>query len=1075
MRLQYALVSLLVALACAERIGVRDGLRLRQAQQSGTPATTTNNAPSTSATSDNTEPSNGPTSTGSASQAATTGDSHSVSPSKSGDATVPITLSGTTTGSPSPTVTLPGPNNSTNDGVTLPIQPALNPALGIAGVLLMIAGLALGFVGIKHRETQTFLSTALVVALSIEVLVVYLMHPPVPAAIQGAYLVAGVCGGALLGGLALIFKEVSEGFGCVLGGFCLAMWLLVLRPGGLIQNSTGKIVLIAVLCAAGYCSYISRFTRDYGVIVCTSFAGATAFILGIDCFGRAGLKEFWLYIWDLNDNEFPLFTDTYPITRNMRVEIAAIIIVAFLGTMSQIKIWKIVKEQKAKRDAQRILDEEARDALEEEVGRDVENRNRESLAHWEEYHDGKKQPQVSVESGTASIDEYNNKDYDTESKSGSQSYPLVNVRSAQSNHRSSSSVNQDNRRYTLPIELDEDGRPMENGNLETASQAGTATNPFTSRDNLNEVAGRDNLTDVTSYKGTNEGVAATLKTEPASPGFLSQDPMAAVKRPANVKRLSMKSLHAKHALEAANEEPFIEEEDEIASSIAATAAEPPDADALSTRLSRPNSMYLSHGARNSTVTLQLNNEEIIEDDDEEALYPAPKSPRHLDPNSPGTPASNDRKSEAGDGYFDGAEKSELAERLPKRISKAATTYRTNEWAKEVSRAEPEPIEEELEPDAEAVQIEMGNAAESARADENNAAPAPPPPPPQPKIEQKAEQKTEKKRSSNRLSQRISRTLTPVYSHQAKPSDDSWSIPLAKRASSNPVLNVEAQEPQAPALEPSRNVSAPVLDQRVVESPVNTTLPDKARQVSQLMRRQSNLLDERRDRLDNRLTTTSFMTPSASTPPLLEEDLTRGGESSQEGSQADHASSSGKNEEDMTLAQRKALVQQQQQVMQEGEDTIRPMNSRHVSQTISHLNMPTPAASPPPPFQRSPSGLSMTKPIRMSSAGPSKPIYDSHQPHRTSSHNANKQAQNWSMWRSSNAVANTSRQPILYSDSQMEMLRAARMQRENEARAKEEQKRAKQEQIDAHMRMGGMNDAHRAAIARMQGEANKKAL
>lgn len=144
---------------------------------------------------------------------------------------------------------------------------------------------------------QTFLSTALLMALGCEVLIFYLMHPPVPVAIQAAYLIAGVAGGLLLGGLSLIFKEVSEGFGCVLGGFCFAMWLLVLSPGGLITNKVGKIILIAVLCALGYATYISRFTRVYGLIVCTSFAGATAFVLGIDCFSRAGLKEFWLYIW----------------------------------------------------------------------------------------------------------------------------------------------------------------------------------------------------------------------------------------------------------------------------------------------------------------------------------------------------------------------------------------------------------------------------------------------------------------------------------------------------------------------------------------------------------------------------------------------------------------------------------------------------------------------------------------------------------------------------------------------------------------------------------------------------------
>lgn len=799
--------------------------------------------------------------------------------------------------------------------------------------------------------------------------------------------------------------------------------------------------------------------------------------------------SFALTSLDLNDNVFPLFTDTYPITRNMRVEIAAIVIVAFLGAMSQIKIWKIVREQKQKRDAQRIQDEEARDALEEEVGRDVENRNRESLAHWQGYYDGKKQPEVSVQSGTASVDDFG-KDGDTESRSGS-SYPLVNIRSASaSHHRSSISVrmsSQDHRYPVPPLELDDDGNPVDRSNAETR------THPDASPEH-NEKA--------SSYRETiEEGI--TPSSEPETPGLHAREESPAARRNSvNVKRLSMRSLHQKNALEAASavpENPFIEEEDDVASSIAATAAEAPDADALSTRLSRPNSMYLSHGARNSTATLPVNDEEIIEDDDEEALYPGRKDSAgtHLDPSNPRS-SGDGHEPGAQQNYSDGAgEKQELAERLPKRISKAATSYRTNEWAKEVSRAEPEPIEEELERDEEAVRIEMGNAAASARADANNAAPAPPP---QPKVE---EAKPDKKRLSNRLSQRLSRTLTPVYSHKPQPSEDDWSIPLAKRASSNPALNVDKRstststpnlekrsssnpvpsmenaqpKPHSPVLDTSRNASTPILGQPIMESPVESP-PEKARNFSQMMRRQSNLLDARQDRLDNRLTTTSFMTPNSSTPALIEEGRAMENSGSHDGSQqGDQASFIGKNEEDMTLAERKAMVQQQQRQSsyEEGQDTIRPMASRHVSQTYSQMPpVQEGTATPPPPLLHRLSSAKETKPLRMSSTGASKPLYDSHQPRRASSHNANKQAMNWSMWRSSNAVANTSRQPIMNTDSQMDMLRAARIQSDNEARAKEEQRKARQDQIDAHMRMGGMNDAHRAAIARMQGEANRKA-
>jgi hypothetical protein len=49
--------------------------------------------------------------------------------------------------------------------------------------------------------------------------------------------------------------------------------------------------------AGGYSLSFSHHTRNYGLIVSIAFSGATATILGIDCLSRAGLKEFWLYLW----------------------------------------------------------------------------------------------------------------------------------------------------------------------------------------------------------------------------------------------------------------------------------------------------------------------------------------------------------------------------------------------------------------------------------------------------------------------------------------------------------------------------------------------------------------------------------------------------------------------------------------------------------------------------------------------------------------------------------------------------------------------------------------------------------
>lgn len=130
-----------------------------------------------------------------------------------------------------------------------------------------------------------------------QVLIVYVMNPPVRDAIQGAFLVGTVVSGFVFGVLAVVFPEVTEGLGCLLGGFCLAMWLLVLKPGGLVTSGSGKAIFISAFCVGVYALSFSHYTRPITLMVSTSLAGATAIVLGVDCFSRAGLKEFWLYVW----------------------------------------------------------------------------------------------------------------------------------------------------------------------------------------------------------------------------------------------------------------------------------------------------------------------------------------------------------------------------------------------------------------------------------------------------------------------------------------------------------------------------------------------------------------------------------------------------------------------------------------------------------------------------------------------------------------------------------------------------------------------------------------------------------
>lgn len=123
------------------------------------------------------------------------------------------------------------------------------------------------------------------------------MTPPVSNAVQGAYFVAAFFTGVIFGALSLIFKELTEGLGCLLGGFCLSMWLLSLKRGGLLSSSDTRGAFMGAFCVAFYALSFSSYTRPYGLIASTAFAGSTAAVIGIDCFSRAGWKEFWLYIW----------------------------------------------------------------------------------------------------------------------------------------------------------------------------------------------------------------------------------------------------------------------------------------------------------------------------------------------------------------------------------------------------------------------------------------------------------------------------------------------------------------------------------------------------------------------------------------------------------------------------------------------------------------------------------------------------------------------------------------------------------------------------------------------------------
>lgn len=286
--------------------------------------------------------------------------------------------------------------------------------MGLTGALLLITGLVYAVIGIKNKwyvlpstphsqqyaltptRIYVFGSAAYLTALAVTVLIVYLMNPPVSDGVQGAFFVAAFFTGLIFGVLSLVFSDITEGFGCLLGGFCLSMWFLSLKDGGLISSATGRAIFIGCMSAGGYSLSFSHYTRNYGLIASISFSGATVTMLGIDCLARAGWKEFWLYLWNLNDNIFPLNTNTYPLTKNIKAELAGVVIIAAFGVVSQLRVWNMVKERRQKNAAQELEKQEEKDKQEEAQGRIVEDKFQQERAQWEAAYGNKSIPESSV-------------------------------------------------------------------------------------------------------------------------------------------------------------------------------------------------------------------------------------------------------------------------------------------------------------------------------------------------------------------------------------------------------------------------------------------------------------------------------------------------------------------------------------------------------------------------------------------------------------------------------------------------------------------------------------------------------
>ncbi|KAF1957561.1 hypothetical protein CC80DRAFT_491650 [Byssothecium circinans] len=950
-------------------------------------------------------------------------------------ASISATQTSTTTASNAPSASASSPPAADSQDA-LPIQPKITPALGLAGIIMLISGIIYGVIGIKNKWLYVFGSAAYLTSLAVTVLIVYLMSSPVTNAVQGAFFVAALLSGLILGALALVFADVTDGLGCLLGGFCISMWFLTLKDGGLIGSTGGCAIFIGCMSLAGFALSWSHYTRNYGLIVCISFAGATVTILGIDCFSRAGLKEFWLYIWNLNPDIFPLHTDTYPMTRGIKAELAGTIILTVFGIISQLKVWKLVKEHRLKSEAQRLERARDQELEEEERGRRIEDKFQKERMQWEATYN--KGAQVSsMESGTSTPKAYSSIQEKDSVRSGS-----VELTQVPQDGLPQSTTKRDSVTVTVGQDdeishIDGAGNPLPK-RPELAHQ-NTRLSIMGSPRASSEVMGPGRLS-----RSISERSSLKPSAPPPPPTFVplpfkvpqQEDFQSEVSDNASisavpdvpeeqwmVRRSISKRVSDAHSMKRASTssplpdrldpvEDFVVPhiEDDRASSVAATLD-----DDLSLRELSPPSSPLEAKFDNNAISARTaednaaNQESVMgldtcveESDVEEANPPELAGPRQsltasTDPksgkfrsspafassvqgDSPGlqqsqTTQPSTASSQSQPEQHDSATGS-LKGALPPTLSKIAQAYRVNEWSKHLEAAEKPDLDDIEEPDSPGIQIDHERPA--------------------PVSEELVQPLVKAKRNSNRVSVGVQ----PKEKFTRSDSNTSKTSTLAgggvSRVGAQAMNRLSGNSSLQP---PSPRTS---ITKRLSSAPTPTA---------------NTLMSQRESLIRNRTSSQSLLPQSASANNLAQGD-------------------------DMTLAQRRRALQHQK---------------------------------PPSASQKWQKGQ------RVSSNPIQSPVFDSHQPKRSSNATSDQRREDLLVnWRES--IRQTSTAPVEASvvtvDEQQQQRRAALMHAKRQKETEKQQRAmvAQQRESMMHnmMRSNEMLDAHRDAMRRMQSAANRNA-
>ncbi|RXW15326.1 hypothetical protein EST38_g10525 [Candolleomyces aberdarensis] len=279
---------------------------------------------------------------------------------------VPAVFNVTYTLTPSATPTSNDTASASPTPEPIVLDTRVDPAFGVLGVILILTGLPSAFWGHKNRWTSFFLIGFYTLSLTCFVLILKFgilpaVNPP-SKTLRGMFVLATTIAGFAGGAIAIFFwKAARYGIG-FWGGFAFSLWIQSFNNGGIIKPIGFRWIFYIGSGVVGFALCTIPKIHYHILLISTAFVGATSFMLGVDCFTTAGMKEF--YIWNLGfPSLFPKFVQNgiqFPVSQQMQIELGLTGAVALMGIAVQLRVLKVLqKKLREIAEEERKRDEEA--------------------------------------------------------------------------------------------------------------------------------------------------------------------------------------------------------------------------------------------------------------------------------------------------------------------------------------------------------------------------------------------------------------------------------------------------------------------------------------------------------------------------------------------------------------------------------------------------------------------------------------------------------------------------------------------------------------------------------------------